>query len=130
VQLDLDPVVMRSLESTLKGAVVQAYAGAEFKQELHRTQAAQAAFNSRKRASRRAVKKGGPTYAEDARRMKLQRQKDDAEAAIQKHQKKLDNDMQKWKKKYTKLLPNLRRISKAWSKIYDQKGLYSGESRG
>jgi hypothetical protein len=38
---------------------------------------------------------------------------------FKKPQKKLDDDMQKWKKKYTKLLPNLRCISKAWGKTYD-----------
>jgi hypothetical protein len=38
---------------------------------------------------------------------------------FKKTKKKLDYDMQKWKKKYTKLLPNLRCIGKAWGKIYD-----------
>ncbi|OCK94510.1 uncharacterized protein K441DRAFT_720335, partial [Cenococcum geophilum 1.58] len=83
VQLDINPVIIRSLESTLRGAISQAYAGAEYQRELHRIQAAQAAYNSRKKASRRVVKTGGPIYAETARKMKVARLATDAARTLQ-----------------------------------------------
>jgi len=64
----------KAIKTTLKGARAQAYAGALFKGELLKTQAAQAAYNSRKLGSRKILLAGGPVYAEDARRMKKQRQ--------------------------------------------------------
>ncbi|XTI91315.1 hypothetical protein V2W45_1471114 [Cenococcum geophilum] len=46
-----------------------AYAGALFKGELLKTQAAQAAYNSRKLGSRKILLAGGPVYAKDARQV-------------------------------------------------------------
>ena len=66
--------LFKAIKTTLKGARAQAYTGALFKGELLKTQAAQAAYNSRKLGSRKILLAGGPVYAKDARRMKKQRQ--------------------------------------------------------
>ena len=120
VQLDINPVIIRSLESTLRGAISQAYAGAEYQRELHRTQAAQAAYNSRKKASRRVVKTGGPIYAETARKMKVARLATDAARTLQVAIEQEAAATKAWRKKYKeRVMPNLRRISKAWGKVYN-----------
>jgi len=64
----------KAIKTTLKGARAQAYASALFKGELLKTQAAQAAYNSRKLGSRKILLARGPVYAEDAWRIKKQRQ--------------------------------------------------------
>ena len=62
-----------AIKTTFKGARAQAYASALFKGKLLKTQAAQAAYNSRKLGSRKILLAGGPIYAEDAQRIKKQR---------------------------------------------------------
>ncbi len=59
-----------AIKTTLKGACAQAYTGALFKGELLKTQAVQAAYNSRKLGRRKILLAGGPIYAKDAQRMK------------------------------------------------------------
>jgi len=56
----------KAIKTTLKGARAQAYAGALFKEELLKTQAAQAAYNSRKLGSQKILLARGPVYAKDA----------------------------------------------------------------
>ena len=64
----------KAIKTTLKGARAQAYTGALFKGELLKTQAAQAAYNSRKLGSRKILLARGPIYVKDAQRIKKQRQ--------------------------------------------------------
>jgi len=47
-----------------------AYSSALYQSELLKTQAASAAYNSRKSSTKRLLLSGGPVYAEDARAMK------------------------------------------------------------
>jgi len=54
----------KAIKTTLKGACAQAYAGALFKGELLKTQAAQAAYNSRKLGSRKILLAGRSAYKE------------------------------------------------------------------
>ena len=75
--LDLPSPVASALNTTLKGALSQAHSATLFKDELHRTQATQNAREQRRQRSRRVIKKGGPLYAEEARRMVQQREKDE-----------------------------------------------------
>ena len=64
----------KAIKTTLKGAHTQAYTGALFKRELLKTQAAQAAYNSRKLGSQKILLAGGPMYAKDAQCIKKQHQ--------------------------------------------------------
>jgi len=97
-----------AIKTTLKGARAQAYAGALFKGELLKTQAAQAAYNSRKLGSRKILLAGGPVYAEDARRIKKQRQdnaqQEEALALIAKLELQKKRAKQKF---YIEVLPTL-----------------------
>ena len=70
IQPELPYCSFKTIKITLKGARAQAYASALFKGELLKTQAAQAAYNSRKLGSRKILLAGGPVYAKDARRIK------------------------------------------------------------
>ena len=63
----------KAIKTTLKGARAQAYAGALFKGELLKTQAAQAVYNSRKLGSWKILLARGPVYAKDTQRIKKQR---------------------------------------------------------
>ena len=70
IQPKLPYCLFKAIKTTLKGAHAQAYAGALFKGELLRTQAAQAEYNSRKLGSRKILLARGPIYAKDAQRIK------------------------------------------------------------
>lgn len=101
LRLDLPQPVFEAVQTTLKGARIQSYNATLFKNELLKTNAATAAFNSRKSRSRRVVQTGGPLYAEEARRMKKQRTATDAaaefEALKQKHKDQEERAFNKYK---------------------------------
>ncbi|KAF2812326.1 uncharacterized protein BDZ99DRAFT_474514 [Mytilinidion resinicola] len=60
-----------------------AYSSTLFESELLKTQAAQAAYNSRRSGARKKLLSGGPVYAKEARHMKRQRQTNDKDKEMQ-----------------------------------------------
>ena len=65
----LSPTFRRSLDTFIKGSLVQAHASAQAQEDLQNTQAAEIARAAREKRSRRSVQKGRVMYADEARSM-------------------------------------------------------------
>ena len=78
---DLSSTLHRSLDTFIKGSLVQAHAGAQFQEDLQHTQAAEIARASRQKRSRRSVQKGGVMYVDGAHSMTRQREEEELEKA-------------------------------------------------
>jgi hypothetical protein len=112
--LDLPSPVASALNTILKGALSQAHSATLFKDELHKTQAAQNAREQKCQRSRRVIKKGGPPYTEEARRMVQQREKDEIYEMQLLLERKLEREHTAIRNRFKRILgPAIRRSGKA-----------------